>query len=299
ALDQLRSSRQELKGAYKALGQVSARTLPHAPEKAAYTIESELEVIKHQMRRGLVNMKRSQLTLEESCMLSRAVKREQGVDECPSGSGSRNIIARVEVHDEDSTGEVLGKQDFDAFIESELEAFLVRVRDMRAARRHSTTTTTTTTTTMTGRRRVAPVVPVVAANDTEAELNDHWMLRDALARGDELEHELAVTQRELIEARAERQQEADRHAGEVLEQRGELERVRGQAPEIAMEMGDALATLKWAKDRLGDVEYALDDKDEISAAELEDVHWTLRDAREELGKTLEVLKWTRDRLEQF
>ncbi|KAF9379998.1 hypothetical protein CPC16_010505 [Podila verticillata] len=318
ALDQLSSSRQQLKGAYKALGQVSVRTLPHAPEEAAYTIESELEAIKHQLRRGLVNMKRSQLTLEESCILSRAVKREQN-DECPSCSGSRNIVARVEVRDGDSTGGILGEQDFDALIESELEACLVRVRDMRAARRHSTTITTTTTTT-TGRERVAPAVPVVVTNDTEAELNDLRMLRDALARGDELEHELEVAQRELIEARVERQQEADRHAGEVLElqeeidrleeeadrhagevleQRGELEQVRGQAREIAVEMREALATLNWAKNRLEDVEYALDDKEEISAAELDDAHWTLRDARETLGKTLKVLEGAQDHLDQF
>lgn len=319
ALEQLRSSRQELKGAFQALDQVSVRFLPHAPEEAAYTIESELETIKTRLRRGLTNMKRSQLTLEGLCMLSQTVKREKSVNECPSSSGSRNIIARVDVYEEDSTDKILGEIDFAVLIESELESFLARVRDMRAAR-HSTTTTTTTTM---GRGRVTPLMPVVpmlTANNAETELNDLRMLRDALARGDELEHELEVAQRELIEDRAERRQEADRHAGEVLElqekndrleeeadrhagevleQRGELEQVRGQAREIAVEMHEALETLNWAKNRMENVEYALDDKEEVSAAELENAHWTLRDAREELEKTLEVLEGAQDHLEQF
>lgn len=311
----LGNSRQELKGAFRTLGQVSVDTL-----------ENGLEAAKIQLKKGLLDMKRSQLALEESCLLSLKVKQEQEQDIGVGGSfsGGRNWGVRVNTANEvqeaessnNSDGEIplREQQEFDAMIETELEVFLARLQDIREARRQTwtmeTTATATATTstayTITGVRPVVPEIAVpVVARDAEDELNDLRMLRDALACGDELEHELDVAQRELIDARhellhvTERLEEAERQANALQAVwRGEVDEMRDQVRTVAFEVIDAQGDLNWAKDQLEDLEYVLDEG-EVSGAELQEVQWTLRWARDEMENALGTLGEAQQLLEEI
>ncbi|KAG0069736.1 ERAD-associated protein [Podila epicladia] len=86
AMDLLSSSQQDLEGAFDLLGQVSVATLEH-----------ELQVVKIHLRKSLLDMKRSQLAFEESCLLSSLKvkqKQDQNVD-IGGPSGGRNGIMAV------------------------------------------------------------------------------------------------------------------------------------------------------------------------------------------------------------
>ncbi|KAG0010468.1 hypothetical protein BGZ82_003437 [Podila clonocystis] len=308
ALGHLSTSRQELKGVFRTLGQVPVDTF-----------EDELVVAKTQLKKGLMDMKRTQLALEESCLVPLKVRQEQKQDVGVGGSssGERNSTVRVntvsgdqEAEDNNSNGNEIWlkeQQVFDTIIETELKVFLARVQGIREARRQTRkmkNTALSTATIGSGSGSGRSVVPVVAS-DPETEINNLRMLCDALVRGDELERELDISQRQLIKTRqelrqvTERLKEVERQAGALQEvRRGEIGEMRDKVRAFALEVIDAQADLNWAKDRLEDLEYALDEK-ELSGAELQEAHWTLRWTRDELKMALEKLQEAHEQLEDI
>ncbi|KAG0032419.1 hypothetical protein BGZ81_010957 [Podila clonocystis] len=307
ALGHLSTSRQEFKGVFRTLGQVSVDTF-----------EDELVVVaKTQLKKGLIDMKRSQLALEESCLVPLKVRQEQEQDVGVGGSssGERNRTVRVntvsgdqEAEDSNNNGndiQLTEQQVFDNIIETELKVFLARVQGIRKARQQTRKMKNTALSTATmGSGSGRSVVPLVAS-DPETEINDLRMLRAALERGDELERELDISQRELIKPRQELRQvterldEVERQAGALQdERRGEIGEMRDKVRAFALEVINAQADLNLVKDRLEELEYLLDEK-ELSREDLQAALWTLRWTRDELKKALEKLQEAHEQLEEI